>query len=322
MVSTEGPRPCRWPGFFLGLIISLMAMLFCGHSLQAQQDPLQSLYLNDKLLINPAYAGARNTLAATVQYRHQWAGIAQAPRTAVLTVQSPLKNPKLALGFVLSDDQLGVTRQTSLRGAYAYRIPAGNGRLSLGVQGGVTLHRADLTSLTVFDESDLLFSVNENRLLPNAGFGIYYDWAEKAFVSLSAPRLLRGAYLPDGNSREGRHYFASAGYLAGNGPNVRVRTMALLRAVENAPMQVEGNVALELMRTVWIGAGIRSNPAVTGQLMVDLPQGLGVGYSYDMDLNTLGDASRGSHEVFIRFDLPEGRDTDVASPRRSPHRIF
>ncbi len=290
--------------------------------LYAQQDPLQSLYLNDKLLINPAYAGARNSLAATIQYRHQWVGVAQAPRTAVVTVQSPLRNDKYALGFQLSDDQLGVTRQSTLRGSYAYRIPAGAGRLSLGLSGGFTWHQAQLSSLTVFDEDDLLFALNENRLLPNAGAGIWYDWQDKGFVSLSAPRLFKGALMVDGQSREGRHYFASAGYVLGREDAFRFRSMALFRAVENAPMQGELNLAVELLGTLWLGAGLRSNPAISPQMQINLPQGLGIGYAYDMDLGAFGAASRGSHELFIRFDRPASRAVSTASPRRSPHRNF
>ena len=303
--------------FFLMALTAMMPVL-----VKAQQDPLQSLYLNDKLLINPAYAGARDNLAATLQYRYQWAGVSQAPRTAIMTVQSPLKNKRYALGFVLGDDRLGVTRQTTLRGAYAYRVPAGPGRLSLGLNAGITMHKASLTNIQVFDEDDLLFSLNENRLLPNAGFGIWYDLGEKAFFSLSAPKLFKGAYLPDGDSREGRHYFASAGYLAGNGEVVRVRTTGLLRAIENAPLEGELQVAMEFMRTVWIGAGVRSNPALTTQLLVNLPQGLGIGYAYDMDFGTLGTANRGSHEMFIRFDLPAKETESIPSPRSSSHKVF
>jgi type IX secretion system PorP/SprF family membrane protein len=303
------------------LLLSALAVFSPGR-VQAQQDPLQSFYLNDKLLFNPAYAGSRDRFSATLQYRHQWVGIAGAPRTAVATAQGALKNERFGLGFVLQDDQLGVTRQTGLRGAYAYRIPAGPGRLSLGLNGGLTWHRADLQSLQLFDEDDLLFSLNENRLLPNAGFGIWYDAGERFYASLSAPRLIRGAYLPDGRSREGRHYFASAGYLAGNGQVLRVRTMGLVRVVENAPVQAEANAALELMRTVWIGAGLRSNPAVTGQLIINLPQGMSAGYSYDMDLRQLGGFNRGSHEFFFRFDRPEVKPRSEASPRTSPHKVF
>jgi type IX secretion system PorP/SprF family membrane protein len=307
-------------GVMLLLLVVLSAI--CTQPLHAQQDPLQSFYLNDKLLFNPAYAGSRERFSATLQYRHQWVGVAGAPRTAVATAQSTLKNERFGLGFVLQDDELGVTRQTALRGAYAYRIPAGPGRISVGLSGGLTWHRADLQLLHLFDEDDVLFSLNENRLLPSAGLGIWYDAGERFYASLSAPRLIRGAYLPDGRSREGRHFFASAGYLAGNGEVLRVRTMGLLRVVENAPVQAEVNAALELMRTVWIGAGLRSNPAVTGQLVINLPQGMSAGYSYDRDLRQLSSFSHGSHEVFFRYDRPAFKPRSEASPRTSPHKVF
>lgn len=305
----------------LKLLLFLLVAFAAGEGM-AQQDPLQSMYLNDKLLINPAYAGMRQGLAATAQYRHQWAGIEGAPRTTVLSVHSPLKNQRYALGASLHDDRLGPVQSSGMRLAYAYRIPAGPGTLALGLNGALTWHRARLTDIDLVEESDPAFQQNENSWLPNAGFGVYYDFNDQAFFSFSAPRLLKGAFLPDGESREGREYTASGGYLQPIGSSIRLRTMLLYRLPENAPGVLEADLALEALERVWVGGGYRSTGAAKTYLMVNLPAGLGLGYAYDIDFGAVGTVSNGSHELFIRYDLPSPKAPAVLSPRGSGHRVF
>ncbi len=303
------------------LLLGLVCVFAAGES-TAQQEPLQSMYLNDKLLINPAYAGARQGMAVTAQYRHQWAGIEGAPRTTVLSLHTPLKNARYALGGVLHDDRLGPVQSSGLRLAYAYRVPAGPGTLSLGLNGAITWHRANLAALGLVDESDPAFLQNENRWLPNAGFGVYYDFNDQAFISISAPRLLKGAFLPDGESREGRQYTASGGYLQPIGSSIRLRTMLLYRLPESAPGVLEADLALEALGRLWVGGGYRSSGAAKTYLMVNLPAGLGLGYAYDIDFGAVGTASNGSHELFFRYDLPSPKPPAVLSPRGSGHRVF
>jgi len=47
----------------------------------AQQDPLFSQYMFNKLAVNPAYAGSREYLTVDALYRYQWVNIDGAPKT-------------------------------------------------------------------------------------------------------------------------------------------------------------------------------------------------------------------------------------------------
>ncbi|MEJ0030618.1 MAG: type IX secretion system membrane protein PorP/SprF [Bacteroidota bacterium] len=60
-------------------VILIFVVASCD--LIAQQDPINALYLNNPIAINPAYAGANDMLNAGIQYRTQWTGIESNPTT-------------------------------------------------------------------------------------------------------------------------------------------------------------------------------------------------------------------------------------------------
>ena len=67
----------------------------------AQHSPLTSQYLFNGLLINPAYAGSRDALAANLTHRQQWVGFEGAPVTQILSVHAPVNRRKGGLGQML-----------------------------------------------------------------------------------------------------------------------------------------------------------------------------------------------------------------------------
>lgn len=65
-------------------------ILFCTPQVYAQQDPQYTQYMYNHSNINPAYAGSREGLNIFGLYRTQWVGLEGAPKTATLSVSSPL----------------------------------------------------------------------------------------------------------------------------------------------------------------------------------------------------------------------------------------
>src|SRR5512137_2753685 len=51
--------------------------------------PVYSQYLQNGLLINPAYAGSRGALSAFLSYRMQWMGIPNAPVFQSVSLNAP-----------------------------------------------------------------------------------------------------------------------------------------------------------------------------------------------------------------------------------------
>src|ERR1043166_9556092 len=85
--------------------------------LLAQQRPVQSLYMFDPLLVNPAYAGAQVQLSATAIYRNQWVNRDGAPKTLTATIHSSfLKEARMGLGIIATNDQIGIRHDVGLYG--------------------------------------------------------------------------------------------------------------------------------------------------------------------------------------------------------------
>src|SRR5690349_18692241 len=116
----------------------------------AQQRPLQSLYMFDPLLVNPAYAGNHVQLSATSIFRNQWVNLEGAPKTLTATVHSGFWKSKMGLGLIATNDKIGIHNQVALYGVYSYKLKLSDKAiLSFGVQGGFDNLKSDFTKLNL-----------------------------------------------------------------------------------------------------------------------------------------------------------------------------
>ena len=123
---------------FLRSIILLCGLLTVASRSVAQQDPLYGLWLNNPLVINPAYTGINNNLTAFTTYRNQWAGFDGNPTTLNAGGHMSLLQNKIGAGLMLVNDKIGENTNTQVTGSFAYKLPINAGTtLSFGMQGGV-----------------------------------------------------------------------------------------------------------------------------------------------------------------------------------------
>ena len=292
--------------FILHLFATAVIMMAVPGA-QAQQQSLYTQFQFNKLAINPAYAGSRDATSITALYRHQWAGISGAPRTASINVHSPLRNKQFAVGLQLVNDRVGVTNATGLFADYAYRMPVGsNGKFSLGLEAGITHYDVSLTDALSQDPDDPNLQSDFTKWLPNVGAGAYYS-SDRFFAGISVPRLIQNRLMPEGMesaaAAQARHYYAMAGYFFKLSSVVKLRPSVLAKYVQDAPFQAEINGSLLFVDKLWIGASYRTDASVDFNLQYDVTPQLRLGYAYDYVLGQLGDQTSGSHELFVGFDF-------------------
>jgi type IX secretion system PorP/SprF family membrane protein len=275
-----------------------------------QQDPMASQYMFNGLFINPAYAGSHQFYNITSLYRKQWVNFDGAPSTQILSVDGPLKNRNVGLGLLLSNDKIGVSKQTDFYGNYAYHINMGGGlKLSMGLRAGGSYYRAKLTDLTVWDENDEVFAKDINgEFLPNFGSGLYL-YSSKLFLGLSVPHILN--YKPRTtfyiNKTDApqlvRHYYLTGGYVFDQNENVIFKPSVLVKYVNNAPIQADFNLNVLFNKFLWVGASYRTTDSFVGILEVQANKKLRIGYAYDYPFNNLKKYTNGSHEIMIAYDF-------------------
>ncbi|WP_143310581.1 PorP/SprF family type IX secretion system membrane protein [Chitinophaga vietnamensis] len=295
---------------FLRLLTILCIPLLRPVVVNAQQDAMFTQYMFNPLAVNPAYAGSRNVLSLTALYRDQWVGLKGAPKTFTFSADMPTWNNKLGLGIMAFNDQIGVTKSTGFFGVYTYRIRFSNsGTLAIGLQGGVTNYKADLTQVSLIDQNDHVFANNINSFLPTFGAGVYYN-TDKFYVGFSAPNIIKSylrkdvyLYSSELIAQKFEHMFFMAGYVFDMNNDVKLKPSFLVKYVKGAPIQADINAQVWLKDVVSLGGSYRTDKS--GALLTEIqctPQ-FRLGYSYDFSNKSLAAYNRGSHEIMLRYEF-------------------
>ena len=299
-------------------LLKFLILLLIPISLFGQLTPVTDHYILNPLSINPAYAGNRGALNIATFYRKQWVGIAGAPQTMTLAVDAPLLDSKLGLGLIIVNDKIGVTKETQIMTAYAYKISMGDGNLSLGLGAGLLTTNTAWSELTVIDEEDAYYLINSKVfVVPDFSFGAYYMY-HNYFAGFSIPRLLGYKFNFDKNKysltfKPGQYsYILNTGYLFSLSNRVKMFPSALVSYSPGDKLLYDINVHFSLIDRLWTGVSYRSNRSVAALLQFAVNEQFRVGYTYDFDFGKLGRYSNGSHEVMLRYEFKY--KVDVVNP--------
>jgi type IX secretion system PorP/SprF family membrane protein len=281
----------------------LFCLSVCSGS-KAQYTPVYSQYMFNGLAINPAYAGSREALSINALYRSQWSGFDGAPHTSTFSIHTPLKNEKVALGLLIYHDKFGVTDQTAMLGSYAYRIKMGNGKLSMGLQGGVIFQQYNWNNINTIQQNDQAFSGSYKLTLPSTGTGIYY-YSEKYFAGISLPQLMvfNSSSAFDRKSVRYKTYFFTAGYNFILNSNIKIKPSFLLKYEKVSLAQLDLNSWLTYKDKIGIGLSYRSSDALVFLLSFQASRQFSIGYSYDKSFNRLSSYNNGSQEIVMTYDF-------------------
>lgn len=302
--------------------VIICILILASQSLFAQQDPILTQYMFNKLAINPAYAGSSESLSLDLTDRFQWVGIKDGPNTLTFSAQTNLPNRHLGIGLYAFRDALGPTVESGLMGSFAYRVLFPKGTLSMGVQFGFDYLNIDWAALNPEDPNDpLLQDQVKNRAVPDAGVGLYF-YAKRYYVGLSSTHLLQNKIVISQTSDDKtsfskllRHFYAMAGGLIPLSDNLDFRPAVLVKYVQNAPVQADLSLALLIYKVLWVGVAYRTENCLSVTAEVNIAKNLHIGYSYDAWFNQLASYNKGSHEIRIGYDIDVFRTNRMNLPK-------
>jgi type IX secretion system PorP/SprF family membrane protein len=289
----------------------ILFLLGVAGSALGQQRPLQSLYMFDPLLVNPAYAGTQVQLSATSIYRNQWVNLDGAPKTITATIHSGFLDTKMGLGVIIGNDQIGIHNDLSFYGIYSYKIKVSRkGTLSMGIQGGFNNIRSDYTKLNLKSLNDPNLSGQVTKFNPNVGGGLFYHQKD-LYVGFSIPQIINNSVFDlEGNgslSKQLRYYYLQGGFSKNLRHNVKVMPSALIRIQEEAPISFDANATFVFHDAVGLGVSYRLNEGIVGLFELQINENFHVGYAYDFTTSALNQFSSGSHEIMINYRVKISR---------------
>ena len=288
-------------------IITLIVIAFAllvNHKAEAQQDPNFTLYNFNMNIINPAFAGIKDSPELNLVYRSQFIGIDDAPRTISLAYSRKLTD-NLGIGISFIDDRVFVLNETDVAIDISYKLQVGKEtNLYFGIKAGGGFTNIDLTRANATGQ-DLLFAENQDFFNPHIGAGINIQ-NKRYFISISTPNFLRGErYIRQGNipsaAVDQSHFYLGGGANFFLNENLTLTPRAMVRTVAGAPASYDVGASLDIQEKFMIGTNYRVDEMVAIYGLFQVINKLKLGAAYDIttsDVNLVNDD--GSLEIILK----------------------
>ena len=260
-----------------------------------------NMYMMNPLLINPGYAGSKDSWAMTGMYGKSWAGMPGAGNMMTVSGHTPVGQGRVALGFLASNNSFGINRNTNAYVYYSYRINVGAGKIGLGLRAGGNNYSRELTQAEFMNMSDPVIK-DESRFFPNFGAGIYW-YNSDFYLGISVPDFF---FPPLGSEAfdadpQNYNYTFTGGYLFRISDNFKIKPSTLISYSFNAPVFYQANASFIFYEDmIWLGASYKPN----GMVVIaefQAAKWLRLGYAYELPIGNLTGYTTGSHEFLIRF---------------------
>lgn len=283
-------------------------LLFCLMGLSGlaygQQGLFFSQYIQDAMVFNPAYAGAKEALTFTAQYRLQWLHTEGAPAYQSFSAHAPVWSHNIGLGLRLTNDQLAGYDQQTVSPVFSYRIRLGANRfIAAGLQAGLLRQRPDFRHIHLRDPDDPVFQSGRAGLSASFGTGVFYG-SDRFYAGLAIPSLFPDVgreFVQIGFREEPRTYIGHAGLVLDLNADLKLKPNVLIALPERGSLYADANLHLLIREVLWLGGSYRLNQGVAFSTQLQLNPQLSLGYSYDVPLQQQLYVGAPSHEVSVQY---------------------
>ncbi|WP_339607553.1 type IX secretion system membrane protein PorP/SprF [uncultured Roseivirga sp.] len=293
------------------IFASLIISIGLSASTYGQQQILNTQYVFNRHLINPAYTGVGNTLKASLLFRNQWKGIEGAPNTQAFSLHSPINyDNSFSLGGIIIRDKIGVTTQTGVYMTASYALQVSDETfISFGLQGGALTDRTNFSELDGYANDPSLIAEDRTYVRPNFGAGIYI-FDDRFHIGLSVPNLANQKF-EQFSTQEGsdinRFFYLDDGYVFFLNPQWTLDLSTLLKVQPGDPVQFDINALVGVRQSIWFGTSYRSFESFDLLFRLKIARDYYFSYSYDIATGpvALSRVNTGSHEFNLQFGLSE-----------------
>jgi len=276
---------------------------------------------------NPAWIGAEKEAFAAFQHRTQWAGYdatldpGGAPSTQLLTLVIPMQSKLSGVGLSLSNDRTGPLSSMQAKFSLSVKKELNVGTLFFGVM--PSIHGLSIDPSFRYNDSgdNLIPDAKGSQYRPNLGAGIYFLSGKDYFIGVSAENILKPSFDfgTDAENKIETNYLLLGGTQLNLSREVVLKPSVLVRS-DLSRYSFEFSALVFIQEKMWGGVSYRKSEAISilvGYSFLDKNK-LKIGYSFDYVIANQEAKQTTSHEVFLRFDLPNlvfGGRKAVKTPR-------
>jgi type IX secretion system PorP/SprF family membrane protein len=276
---------------------------------QAQLDPFQSMYYQNRYLLNPALAGANGGLMVNANYQQQWSAFPGTPKTGSITGDYSATD-KVGVGLNINDDQSGIIRTTRVVGSYAYHLQLNetdNQHLNFGLSLGVNNSRVDYSKVSG-DVTDAEIS-QYNQLKPYVDGDVGAAYTDNHLLLSATLPDLSATLLKTSDSRFNADqllFIGAAAYkfnLQSDLNNITLEPLATYRVVKGYSNIFDAGMNLDFVNYGFNMQVIyHSNQSTSIGVGLDLKSVMLI-FNYNIETGSLSNYTNGAFELGMRFHV-------------------
>lgn len=304
--------------------------LFIATASFAQQSPQFSIFSANSNIVNPAFSGWKSNNYVALQFRDQWSGYTTSTDGSGTLGTTWLSGSfgitsKGGLGVQFYSDKTpsGVSQQL-IQFQGAYHLTKGNGLWSFGLSLGLQTKSFDGRSFRVRDPNDPLANLVSgsavNQTQPDFGLGAVYS-TDSWQVGLTADHITAPRFDFNGGTASmplDRIFALHGSAEIPLSDYFDIVPYALVRYY-SGQIVPEGGARVYFNKLIYAGAAYRNGDAAMGLVGVSVLQNkLDIGYAIDITTANALNKKPLSHEVFVRFRIPERTIRQKPAPIRTP----
>ncbi|MFO8054532.1 MAG: PorP/SprF family type IX secretion system membrane protein [Bacteroidales bacterium] len=320
--------------------IFTLVLVLMGIQMFGQQEEQYTHYMFSTTAYNPGYIGLQEAICLNGVHRQQWIGFQDDEGNSINPVTTFFSVDLMeyaiygGLGLNFKQDELGAFTNTTVELGYSFHRNIGNGKLGIGIMGGLVDQTIDFGHFKPLDPNDPLLigsGKEESAMAFDVKFGGYYRVPGHWYAGVSSSKLIESEVaLGDdlANPNFSRHYYITGGYTYRlPHPDFVLEPSAMIKT-DIAATQYDITSLVWYRDRFYGGLTYRTTDAVS--VLVGMKNLLGtgggnfkqegdmLGISYDLTTSALGAEGRsaGTVEIFLRYcfnieipDIPEGHGT-------------
>ena len=314
-------------------VISIM-ILSGVFSASAQNTPFFGHYMFNPTYFNPAWGSNESQAFVAFQHKTQWLGYnttfdgsGGAPSTQMLTSVVPIKNfPLSSLGLNIVNDNLGPLTNMQVSLPLTYSLSLRSGTLGIGVAPMLFSQsvNSDLYRPNEPNDPSIPQGGRQTQIGFNLNAGLLYRADNGLFVGAAVQNITEPGFdfgLTDLENRVEMTYAVHAGQRFTVNSQLSISPTVLVRTNLSTYTYDVGAI-VTIGERIWTGLSYRRQESSILYLGYSLLQNkeLKVGYSFDYVFVGQEAKAVTSHEIFVRYDLPDlifGGRKKVKTPRFS-----
>lgn len=281
-------------------------------SLKAQQAPMFTNYSNSYTCVNPGFGGLSEGVNIMGIFRDQWTGFKDmdgnvvSPQTLLFSGDMPFKILHGGASLSIMKDKIAFENNINVNLGYSYHLDLGPGTLGIGLALNLVNRSVDFSKFKPLNPNDPIIPTGEKSdMLFDANLGLFWQIPETFYIGMSVTSLFesKGKNLSSTSSTSAsfvgdRTFYLMAGYeYQFNNPLfVLMPSFCLMSDIASTQINIGAKVFYN--NKIWLGVNYRYQESIDAMIGIKIKD---IQISYAYDINTMGLAVQGSHEVCVSY---------------------